>query len=504
MILLISATCLAGMAQRGHTVETAYTLMEAGKWAEAEKELATQLAADPADTARLAAFAYVAAQQGKRQVAIDYARRALKIEPKTTFARNVLALNLIAVGKRDEGIRELQSLVELAPQDAVAQRNLGLACFQAGLPQKAIPFLEKSLSASSEDRALRVDLMAAYLQVGDSQRALRLIKTAPQDPLFPELACRVLNENERFNETVALLEPRRASEQLSPAEKLLLAEAWAGQGSFENALSVLDTIPQQDRNAEYAVKLAWAYTTRDQLPKAVEILQKAIRDNLNEEKLYDALANVFLGGSAPQDAIDAAEQGLAAHPESAALLLTLGVAEEYLGRHERCQGALLKCIEKDPSNGYAYYVLALSYRISGKDWNQTAAMFERALQIRPNDPLIKSNYARELIRNGQIARAQKMAQSLLHSPGYEGSAHRILGQVCMKKGQWVEAVAALERALKLEPENQEAVYHLATSYNRLGQREKAQEYFSMLKDVKESEREKEEQRAILVRLAHRF
>jgi tetratricopeptide (TPR) repeat protein len=494
----------AGTEQHAASLEAIYSLIESGKLEQAEIELATQLRAHPSDPERLAAFAYVSAKRGRPEVAIDYARRALKIEPQNTFARNILALNLIAVGETGEGIRHLESLVKLEPRNIVAQRNLGLAYFRAGMPQKAIPYLKESLSASSEDRALRVDLMAAYFQVGDSQPAIELLKTAPGDPLLPELACRVLNANEQFNETITLLEPRRSSRQLSSSEKLLLAEAFAGRGLFEDALFTLNTIPKEERNAEYAVKLAWVYTANGDLPEAIEILQKAIREYPNEEKPYDALANVFLRGNAPQDAVDAAEQGLIRHADSAALLLTLGVAEEVVGRHDLGQRALLKCIQKDPSNGYAYYVLALSYRLTGKDWNETAQMFERALEIRPNDPWIESNYAKQLIRQGRVASAQKIAQSLLHSPGYEGTAYMVVGQVAMKQGRWSDAVAALERALKYEPENQQAIYCLANSYRQLGQREKAQDYFKTLRTVKETDREKEDQKASLIRLARRF
>lgn len=501
---IIAVVCimpLAGTTQSLRTVEKAYALIEAGDLEAAEKELAAQLVMHPKDPARLAALAYVSAERSRPSVAIEYARRALSIEPKNTFAVSVLALNLIAMGNRKEGIQQLETLLIMEPSNVVAQRNLGLAYFQEGLVQKSIPHFVRWISTSPNDHAVRVDLMAAYFQAGDLTSALGIMKQIPneQEPL--ELACAVLNQNEQFSDSVARLESFQAARPMSSTLKLLLAEAWSGQGSFEKALTILDTIPDRDRNSEFAVKLAWAYTVKDELPKAIEILQKAIHQTPDKEKPYDALANVFLRGGAAKDSIDAAEQGLARFPNSPALLLTLGIAEEYLGRHDRSQRALLNSIAQDASNGYAYYVLALSYRISGKAWDQTSTLFEQALLRRPKDGLIRINYAQELLRNGNHEYAEKLAKSLLTSPEFVGKAQAVLGQVYMKQNSWAEAVAALETSVRLDPMNERAVYHLATSYNRLGQREKAEEYFEKHKSLKATTTESEEQRAILVRLA---
>ncbi|MEW5978266.1 MAG: tetratricopeptide repeat protein [Acidobacteriota bacterium] len=490
-----------GLAQGADSVEKAYALIEAGDLSAAEKELAAQLAVHPKDPARLAAFAYVSAELKRPQLAIEYARRALKMAPTNTFAKSVLALNLIATGNRKEGIQQLESLLTLEPRNAVAQRNLGLAYFQEGLVEKAIPLFIKWLSASPDDDAVRVDLMAAYFQIGESSSALKLLQDIPQEPEPLALACLLLNRQEHYDQTIARLESYAAAQPLTPRLKLLLAEAWAGQGSVDKSMAVLQSIPASERDSEYAVKLAWAHTMKEELPQAVTVLQQAIRQNPGQEKPFDALANVFLRGGAAEDAIDAAEQGLARHPQSAALLLTLGIAEEYLGRHDRGQKALLRSLEQDPSNGYAYYVLALSFRISGKAWEQTRGLFEQALQRRPKDGLIRINYAQELLRNGEEEYAAKLAKASLSSPEFVGPAQALLGQVYMKQGRWNEAIAALEEAVRLDPANERAVYRLATSYARAGQHERAKESFEKHKTLKAAASESEEHRAILRRLS---
>ena len=140
--------------------------------------------------------------------------------------------------------------------------------------------------------------------------------------------------------------------------------------------------------------------------------------------------------------MDISKLGLARVPDAAPLLFSLGMAQDYLGLHAEAQQTLQKCIEKDPSNGQAYYVLALSYTISGQ-WPEAEQSFEQALERRPTDPLIKCTYATQAIKQSQWHRAEQLAREVEESAEYVGCAHSVLGHAALAQGIFEEAIVLL-------------------------------------------------------------
>lgn len=127
---------------------------------------------------------------------------------------------------------------------------------------------------------------------------------------------------------------------------------------------------------------------------------------------------------------------------------------------EQAIEAYKKAIELDPNNGEAYFRLGLAYMATGKR-EEAEESFKKSVDV----------YEKYLRNN------QKDAQS-----------YYILGQALVRLGNYqedrakapkvyLEAVAALKKAVAIEPENADMYFELGVAYNRLFQYQDAVKAF---------------------------
>jgi tetratricopeptide (TPR) repeat protein len=80
-------------------------------------------------------------------------------------------------------------------------------------------------------------------------------------------------------------------------------------------------------------------------------------------------------------------------------------------------------------------------------------LFEEALHYRPHDPAINARAAELALEMGDAARAQEYAERACEASPDVAAHQRALGRVLVKQGLRDKGLAALERALELEPKD---------------------------------------------------
>lgn len=119
-----------------------------------------------------------------------------------------------------------------------------------------------------------------------------------------------------------------------------------------------------------------------------------------------------------------------------------------------------KATELDPNNGEIYFRLGLAYMATGKR-DEATDSFNKSVEV----------YEKYLRTNQKDAQAYYiMGQALVRLGNYQedrGKAPKV----------YLEAVAALKKAVALEPENGDMYYELGVAYNRLFQYQDAVKAF---------------------------
>jgi tetratricopeptide (TPR) repeat protein len=100
------------------------------------------------------------------------------------------------------------------------------------------------------------------------------------------------------------------------------------------------------------------------------------------------------------------------------------------------------------------------------DYEKAAPLFDEALNLAPNSPVLEIEYSRAAFAYGDMSRAKLLAEQVLRKyPGNTkacAKAHLELGRILMKSGQSKEARQQMESAVALEPDFEDG-YALAVA-----------------------------------------
>lgn len=98
--------------------------------------------------------------------------------------------------------------------------------------------------------------------------------------------------------------------------------------------------------------------------------------------------------------------------------------------------------------------LAIGHVRAG-DYSKAPSYFDEALELEPNSPELRLEYARAALLQGELSRAETLARAFLreYPRDSQGSAtaHQILGRALLKKNQDQQARRELEAAVALDP-----------------------------------------------------
>lgn len=126
----------------------------------------------------------------------------------------------------------------------------------------------------------------------------------------------------------------------------------------------------------------------------------------------------------------------------------------------------------DPGYAQAYNVLGLVHMDLRED-DVAKRHFERALALSPNDPDINNNYGWFLCRTGSEEQSITYFLAALKNPLYKTPARSYInaGLCSLGKDDGRDAIGYFERALRLDPDNPQALISLALLRYKRGQLE---------------------------------
>jgi tetratricopeptide (TPR) repeat protein len=127
------------------------------------------------------------------------------------------------------------------------------------------------------------------------------------------------------------------------------------------------------------------------------------------------------------------------------------------GKLDEAEAAYKELLVKNPSIPEVHYNLGHLYS-QKKDWASAEASFLKALELRTDYSEAKVG----LIRVYQDSGQQQKAMEYMSAGGDDPRVAFNLGITFLNQGKSEEAIAALEKAEKLDPSNVEVHYHLGT------------------------------------------
>jgi tetratricopeptide (TPR) repeat protein len=467
--------------------------------------LASGQAQIPADSAPSARSVIQALQSHDNAEALRLAQLLVQAHPADPRAWTLQGIAFASLQRRDESLNSFEQALNIDPNNLPALRAAAQLEFQANSP-KALAFLQKLLVLNPGDQTAHAMTAALAFQQKDCsaavdhyQHSLQVI-SADLSALSEFAAC-LLHLNRPTDalmiyQQIASLRPQ----DVEPLYYIALAQFSAHR--YPNAVQTLVAIIDRGTEKERAAALnllAAVYEDSQQTTLAVAALQKAIALAPNDPDNYLDLATIALDHNSFQLGIDVVNAGLHALPDSAPLLLERGVLEVQLGQYDQANTDFRESSALNPREDYGSVALGISLLQENKIDDSIGVVRQR-LTNSPNDPTLNYFLADLLIRKGAAPGTPSFQQAkaavvyaVQLSPDFT-LALDLLTELYLRSGETKLAEQTARTALKADPNDQPALYHLIACLRERGDHTELPQLVQRLATVTATLREQEQAR----------
>jgi tetratricopeptide (TPR) repeat protein len=441
---------------------------------------------------------------GFHSQATPWYRRAITLNPRFGPAYNNLALNYAALKQPDKAAQTLRKAVEIDPQNEGAVYNLGLLSLQLRDYRGAAQAFDRAHALKPDDPNPLSRLAYTCFQDKRPSAGLRavdaMLALGASDAGLAVSAAQLLNSAGLYRAALTRIHAAQTKSGRLPALQYEEAQSLFHLGEYQQAASVLATFrPPENLSLDYHLLLGSAQALGGDLPGAVKTLQAAVQLAPTHPAPYFRLALIFLKGFRDQEARDVIATGLQAAGKSPLLLFGSGVVNEVTGHYESAIDDIRKSLAASPDQTEAWSSLARLYVQVGK-YADADQVYKTALN-RGAGPDVAVQYAGLLLRFHRFTEAEKLLQDSLSRDSHLPSAYTGLGRLYNEQKKYSEAEKWLRRAIELDPDDASAHLFLATTLERLGRPEEAQQETNLAADKRRSSGDRERAsrlRAVLV------
>ncbi|MFQ5737770.1 MAG: tetratricopeptide repeat protein [Acidobacteriota bacterium] len=436
--------------------------------------------------------------------------RAVELNPDSAPMHVNYGTSLRRLGRTGQAMAQFRKALELDPGNGTASFNLGTILLEGGEVSQARVWLEKAYQQQPGVYENGYQLAYCYFLLRQHQQAQRVLSrlrrfadrraevkllvalneralgrggnTATQlAQLLPLLADHPEVEQQvvillfgqgLYAEAVTLLEARVSRDAHSYSSWFHLARARLRTGQLEGARDAALKAMELKESSQVHALLGDIFEARKEPLQAVEHFQKAARLDPSETNLY-ALGFEFLIHWNWTTASQVFDQALSKYPQSWSLWLGKGAAALGLNQNEEATQAFLKAIQIAPGRLLGYHLLAQSFEQSKQSFETAASRFEKLARSQPEKPWavyygVLARF-RKAVRSGQLGEIPLggLVKVLASQPDFfEG--HLLAGEIYFDQQRWRQCAAALQEALRLNPDHAQGHYKLGLALRRLG------------------------------------
>lgn len=401
--------------------------------------------------------------------ALKLAQDGVKAFPDDPRLWTLRGMAYAGMGSPRSALADYEHALRLAPDYLPALEGAAGMEYSAGNP-RARPLLLRVLKQRPGDVITHAMLAALDYRekrckdaVPHFQSAAPLVDTHPQ--LLNEFAS-CLASLDRFAEVVPVLQRALALDPAHPNTRYNLALAQWNAGHPDDAIATLGPLVDSTGRDEDALTLAASiYEAQNDTPRTVQLLRQAIVANPRKVQAYLQFSSLSLNHRSFQVGIDMLSAGISQMPGEPRLYLARAILESEKGDFPKALEDFETVNRLDPNLRFAAVAegLADSQR---HDPGKALVSFRAAAKAHPGDAFTQYILAEALSEQGAAAgsavyeeavAAAKRAVAL--DPKMAGALN-LLSTLELGKGSFQQAIEYSQQALAINPEDQQALYHL--------------------------------------------
>ena len=347
-------------------------------------------------------------------------------------------------GQYHEAVIEFSNAVQVDPRFAEAHYKLAGAYLKLQDWSHGYQELNLTLELQPDNYQARVD-MANLLVAGNQLQPAReqaevLLKQQPNNPLTHMVHANLLAAQQELE---AALEEMQKAVALDPGR----ADSYFGLALLQARINQLDAAEASFKKSlaldpsatQVQLALAGFYQSRGRFAEAEQQLRRVMQLAPKDPEPRAALARLFLAEGRPADA-----------------------------------ETLLQQAKQDFSDNSVGYRMLGDFYLANGELAKATNEYTRLFHDHANDLQVKKNYIQLLVLQDRLDQARKLNNEILQAAPNDTEGLLYQGQIQLREGHANDAVTTLQAALKNDPQNGVAHYHLGVAFDQLGNLARAQ------------------------------
>lgn len=391
--------------------------------------------------------------------AIDIYQRMIEKRPNSALLHYQLGLTYARIKNNPLAIEELEKALKLDPRMIRAYYILSLLYIDENQLLKAIQALEQYLQKKPEDMKAWEVLLGAYARNGEMLKAFhvskKMLNSPETTPIQKLLITFFLIKYGDIPQAESLL----PVSEYPLISKLLhaLALKLSNSADYKHELETMDDLSETiDTECNDFINAIWnnygAGIVLGWFESQIEMLAKE-QPSLALSLIW---SRVLMSAEQEEKAITILEPLFNRFPKHLWVNYYLAICYDKLKQFENTERHLKICIELDPEN--AELLNFLGYLYADKNVNLTEAenLIRRALKIDPENPFYLDSLGWVYYRQGNAEKAIEYIRKAIYKMDNDDAVLRDhLGDAYLLKGDILRAISEWERAVVLDPKNEE-------------------------------------------------
>lgn len=290
-------------------------------------------------------------------------------------------------------------------------------------------------------------------------------------------------------DALVLLNELAAAAPATPRIEAKIGKAYFQSNQFQKAVPPLKlALQQNDSDAESAQLLALSYFAVAEYAEAIPLLEKLgpqLPDNSSDGAYL--LASCYVMTQHWDDARKTFAHVFSVPPDSAIAYLMFGKFLVRQRLEDRAVPEIQAALQRDPRLAMAHFLLGEIDLYKG-DAPAAVEELNKEVAINPTVWLVYWRLGDAYVRLEKYEEAEKVLKEAIWLNETSSGAYILLGQVALKRNDPGMAAGFLERAVKLDAQNDYVHYFLAKAYQGLGRTADANQHFAIAKQMRNSRR----------------
>ena len=318
----------------------------------------------------------LAMQMQQNDLALEKVQQALRLQPDWTKALVFQAQLLVHTGDLKKAEEILRDLVEKNPENDRLKKLLAQVLIKSGESQQAIEVYKEMLRDNPDDKEIQYALAMVYLQLEQDENARAIFEILVNQP--------GLQMQSSFY--IGMIESRAGNVD---SALVWFDKVTTGPLVLEASLSAVSLLMEEKRFDDALLRLS---RLKQQFP------QQQLRLLLMEAELYNAQEQY-------DKAFDLLTSALEQMPEQNELLYSRALIAERMDRLDILEADLKQILKKDPDNANALNALGYTLADRTDRYAEAEKYLERAIKLRPDEPVIIDSYGWLQFRLGNLEQA---------------------------------------------------------------------------------------------------